>query len=104
MNKQNVKLRLQSYDHRILDSSVKEIIDTVKRTGARVRGPVPLPRTIERFTILTSPHIDKDARDQYEIRTYSRIIYIIEPTDKTMDALNRLALAVGVSIDIKLTG
>lgn len=104
INKQNVKLRLQSYDHRILDSSVKEIIDTVKRTGARVRGPVPLPRTIERFTILTSPHIDKDARDQYEIRTYSRIIYIIEPTDKTMDALNRLALAVGVSIDIKLTG
>lgn len=101
---QNVKLRLRSYDHRTLDAAIKEIISTVKRTGAIVKGPVPLPVKKEKFTVLASPHVDKDARDQYEIRTHTRVIYIIEPTDKTMDALNKLVLAVGVSTEIKLIG
>ena len=103
IKRQNVKLRLRSYDHKILDLSTKEIISAVKRTGATISGPVPLPIKVEKFTVLASPHIDKDARDQYEIRTFTRVVYIVQPTDRTMDALNKLVLAVGVSIEIKLT-
>lgn len=96
-----IRIRLKSFDHRLLDQSVREIVDTAKRTGARVRGPVPLPTKTERFTILTSPHVDKDARDQYEIRTHKRLLDILEPTSKTTDALMSLGLSAGVDAQIK---
>ena len=99
---QNMRIRLKAFDHRLIDNSAKEIVDTAKRTGAQVRGPVPLPSKTERFTVLTSPHVDKDARDQYEIRTHKRLMDIVEPTDKTVDALMKLELPAGVDVQIKL--
>ncbi len=99
---QNIRIRLKAFDHRLIDSSAREIVETAKRTGAQVRGPVPLPTKMERFTVLTSPHVDKDARDQYEIRTHKRLMDILKPTDKTVDALMKLELPAGVDVDIKL--
>jgi small subunit ribosomal protein S10 len=99
---QNIKIRLKSFDHRLIDVSTKEIVDTAKRTGAQIKGPVPLPTRKERFTVLTSPHVNKDARDQYEIRTHKRLVVIVSPTDKTVDALMRLDLAAGVDVQISL--
>jgi small subunit ribosomal protein S10 len=99
---QNIKIRLKSFDHRIIDVSTKEIVETAKRTGAQIKGPVPLPIRKERFTVLTSPHVNKDARDQYEIRTHKRLVIIVSPTDKTVDALMRLDLAAGVDVQISL--
>ncbi len=100
---QSIRIRLKAFDYRLLDKSVREIIETVKRTGARIKGPIPLPTRIERFTVLISPHVDKDARDQYEIRTHKRIIDILDPTEKTVDALMKLDLAAGVNVQIKLS-
>ncbi len=102
MANQRIRIRLKAFDHRLIDQSAKEIVETAKRTGAQVKGPVPLPTRIERFTILTSPHVNKDARDQYELRTYKRLMDIIDPTDKTVDALMKLDLAAGVDVQIKL--
>jgi len=102
MKNQRIRIRLKAFDYRLIDSSTQEIVDTAKRTGAQVRGPIPLPTRIERFTVLTSPHVDKDARDQYEIRTHKRVIDIVEPTDKTVDALMKLDLAAGVDVQISL--
>lgn len=99
---QNIRIRLKAYDHRLIDTSAKEIVDTAKRTGATVRGPVPLPTKMERFTLLVSPHGDKDARDQYELRTHKRLMDILNPTDKTVDALMKLELPAGVDVQIKL--
>ena len=100
---QIIKIRLKAFDHKIIDKSAKEIVDTAKRTGAQVRGPIPMPTDIERHTILISPHIDKDARDQYEIRTHNRLVIIAEPTDKTVDALMKLDLAAGVDVQIAVS-
>ena len=97
-----IRIRLKAYDHRLIDRSASEIVETAKRTGAQVRGPIPLPTKKERFTILISPHVNKDARDQYEIRTHKRLMDIVDPTDKTVDALMRLDLAAGVDVQIKL--
>ena len=102
MNGQNIRIRLKAFDHRILDASTREIVNTANRTGAQVRGPIPLPTKIEKFTVLVSPHTDKDARDQYEIRTHKRLMDILNPTDKTVDALMRLELPAGVDVQIKL--
>ncbi len=102
MAKQNIRIRLKAFDHRLIDRSAKEIVETAKRTGALVRGPIPLPTRKERFTVLISPHVNKDARDQYELRTHKRLLDIIEPTDKTVDALMKLDLAAGVDVQIKL--
>jgi len=102
MAKQNIRIRLKAFDHRLIDRSAKEIVETAKRTGALVKGPIPLPTRKERFTVLISPHVNKDARDQYELRTYKRLLDIIEPTDKTVDALMKLDLAAGVDVQIKL--
>ena len=102
MSDQVIRIRLKAYDHRLIDVSTKEIIETAKRTGAQVRGPIPLPTKKERFTNLISPHVNKDARDQYELRTHKRLLDIISPTDKTVDALMRLDLAAGVDVQIKL--
>jgi small subunit ribosomal protein S10 len=99
---QRIRIRLKAFDHSLVDKSAKEIVDTAKRTGATVRGPIPLPTKKERFTVLTSPHVDKDARDQYEILTHKRLMDIIEPTDKTVDALMKLELPAGVDAQIKL--
>lgn len=103
MANQRIRIRLKSFDHRLIDQSAEEIVDTAKRTGAQVSGPVPLPTRIERFNILTSPHVNKDARDQYEIRTHKRMLDIIQPTDKTVDALMKLDLAAGVDVQIALS-
>jgi small subunit ribosomal protein S10 len=102
MAKQRIRIRLKAFDHRLIDQSAREIVETAKRTGAHVHGPIPLPTKKERFTVLTSPHADKDARDQYEIRTHKRLMDIIDPTDKTVDALMKLDLAAGVDVQIKL--
>lgn len=102
MANQKIRIRLKAYDHRLIDRSASEIVDTAKRTGAMVKGPIPLPTRIERFTLLSSPHVNKTARDQYEIRTHKRIMDIIEPTEKTVDALMKLDLASGVDVEIKL--
>ncbi len=99
---QNIRIRLKAYDHRLIDRSAKEIVETAKRTGAQVKGPIPLPTKHERYTVLISPHVNKDARDQYEIRTHKRLMEIINPTDKTVDALMKLDLAAGVDVQIKL--
>jgi len=99
---QNIRIRLKAFDHRLIDNSTKEIVETAKRTGAQVKGPIPLPTKMERFTVLTSPHVNKDARDQYELRTHKRLMDIIEPTDKTVDALMKLELPAGVDVQIKL--
>jgi len=103
MASQTIKIRLKSFDHRLIDRSAKEIVDTAKRTGAQVRGPVPLPTRLERFTVLISPHVDKNARDQYEIPTHMRLVIIVEPTDKTVDALMKLDLAAGVDVQIAVS-
>jgi small subunit ribosomal protein S10 len=99
---QRIRIRLKAFDHRLIDRSASEIVQTAKRTGARVKGPIPLPTRKERFTVLISPHVDKNARDQYEIRTHKRIMDIVDPTDKTVDALMKLDLAAGVDVQIKL--
>jgi small subunit ribosomal protein S10 len=99
---QNIRIRLKAFDHRLIDNSAKEIVETAKRTGAQVKGPVPLPTKMERFTILISPHVNKDARDQYELRTHKRLMDIVQPTDKTVDALMKLELPAGVDVQIKL--
>lgn len=100
---QRIRIRLKAFDHRLIDQSAREIVETAKRTGAQVKGPIPLPTKKERFTVLISPHVNKDARDQYEIRTHKRIMDIVDPTDKTVDALMKLDLAAGVDVQIKLT-
>jgi small subunit ribosomal protein S10 len=102
MADQRIRIRLKAFDHRLIDRSAHEIVETAKRTGAQVRGPIPLPTRIERFTVLTSPHVNKDARDQYETRTHKRLMDIIDPNDKTVDALMKLDLAAGVDVQIKL--
>ena len=102
MAKQRIRIRLKAFDHRLIDQSAREIVDTAKRTGAQVVGPIPLPSKKERFTVLISPHVNKDARDQFEIRTHKRLMDIMDPTDKTVDALMKLDLAAGVDVQIKL--
>jgi small subunit ribosomal protein S10 len=102
MANQNIRIRLKAFDHRLIDKSAREIVDTAKRTGATVKGPVPLPIKMERFTVLVAPHGDKDARDQFEIRTHKRLMDILNPTDKTVDALMKLELPAGVDVQIKL--
>ncbi len=99
---QKIRIRLKAFDHRLIDQSAREIVETAKRTGAVVRGPIPLPTRKERFTLLISPHVNKDARDQYEIRTHKRLMDILDPTDKTVDALMKLDLSAGVDVQIKL--
>jgi len=96
-----IRIRMEAYDHRVLDQSALDIVETSKRTGARVKGPVPLPTRIERYTVLRSPHIDKKSREQFEIRTHKRVIDIEEPNAKTVDALNKLNMPAGVFIKIK---
>ncbi|NOZ09802.1 MAG: 30S ribosomal protein S10 [Gammaproteobacteria bacterium] len=103
MENQKIRIRLKAFDHRMIDRSAVEIVETAKRTGALVRGPIPLPTKIERYTLLRSPHVDKKSRDQFEIRTHKRIMDIIEPTEKTVDALMKLDLAAGVDVEIKLS-
>jgi small subunit ribosomal protein S10 len=104
MENQNIRIRLRAFDHRVLDQSTAEIVGTAKRTGALVRGPVPLPTKIEKYTVLRSPHIDKKSREQFEIRTHKRLLDIIDPTPQTVDALMKLDLAAGVDVEIKLQG
>jgi ribosomal protein S10 len=101
--KQVIRIRLKAFDHRLIDQSTREIVETAQRTGAQIKGPIPLPTKKERYTILVSPHADKDARDQYEIRTHKRLLDIINPTEKTVDALMKLDLAAGVDVQIKLS-
>lgn len=101
-SKQRIRIRLKAYDHKILDQSAGQIVDTAQRSGANVSGPVPLPTEINRYTVLRSPFIDKDSREQFEIRTHKRLIDVLEPTPKTVDALMRLNLPAGVDIEIKL--
>ncbi len=102
MADQKIRIRLKAFDHRLIDRSASEIVETAKRTGAQVRGPIPLPTKIERYTVRL-PHVDKDARDQYETRTHKRVLDIVDPNDKTVDALMKLELAAGVDVQIKLT-
>ena len=102
INSQKIRIRLKAYDHRLLDQSTKEIVDTAKRTGARVAGPIPLPTSINKFCVLRSPHVDKKSREQFEIRTHKRLLDILEPTQQTIDALMKLDLAAGVDVEIKL--
>ncbi len=102
METQKIRIRLKSYDHRILDQSAKEILETARRTGAKVVGPIPLPVHISRYTVLRSPHVDKKSREQFEIRTYKRLLDILEPTPDTVDSLMKLDLAAGVDVEIKL--
>lgn len=102
MASQRIRIRLKAFDHRLIDQSAREIVETAKRTGAQLRGPIPLPTKKERYTVLISPHVNKDARDQYEIRTHKRLLDIIDPTDKTVDSLMKLDLAAGVDVQIKL--
>ena len=103
MQNQSIRIRLKAFDHKLIDSSTQEIVETARRTGAQIRGPIPLPTRKERFTILISPHVNKDARDQYEIRTHKRLIDIVEPTEKTVDALMKLNLAAGLEVQISLS-
>jgi small subunit ribosomal protein S10 len=102
MQNQRIRIRLKAFDHRLIDQSAQEIVETARRTGAQVKGPIPLPTNKERFTVLISPHVNKDARDQYEIRTHKRLLDIVEPTEKTVDALMKLDLAAGVEVQISL--
>jgi small subunit ribosomal protein S10 len=102
MQSQRIRIRLKAFDHRLIDKSTQEIVETAKRTGAQIRGPIPMPTQTERYTILTSPHANKDARDQYEMRTHKRLLDIVEPTEKTVDALMKLDLAAGVEVQISL--
>lgn len=102
MDRQNIRIRLKAFDHRVLDHSTREIVNTAKRTGATVRGPIPLPTLIERFTVNRSPHVDKKSREQFEIRTHKRVLDIVDPTPQTVDALMKLDLSAGVDVEIKL--
>ena len=102
MEKQKIRIRLKGYDHRLLDQSATEIVETAKRTGSRIVGPIPLPTDIERYTVLKSPHVDKKSREQFEIRTHKRLLDILEPTGKTVDELKKLNLPAGVDIKIKV--
>ena len=102
MAQQNIRIRLRAFDHRVLDSSAREILSTAKRTGAAVRGPIPLPTRVEKFTVLRSPHVDKKGMDQFECRTHKRLLDIVDPTDQTVDALMKLDLPAGVDVQIKL--
>jgi small subunit ribosomal protein S10 len=102
MENQKIRIRLQAYDHKLLDLSAGEIVETARRTGARVAGPIPLPTRINKFTVLRSPHIDKKSREQFEIRTHKRLLDILEPTQQTVDALMKLELSAGVDVEIKL--
>jgi ribosomal protein S10 len=102
MTNQRIRIRLKAFDHKLIDQSAREIVETARRTGAQLRGPIPLPTKKEKFTVLISPHVNKDARDQYEIRTHKRLLDIINPTDKTVDSLMKLDLAAGVDVQIKL--
>jgi small subunit ribosomal protein S10 len=102
MDSQNIRIRLKAFDHRILDQSTGEIVDTAKRTGASVRGPIPLPTKIEKYTVLRSPFIDKKSREQFEIRIHKRLLDIVDPTPQTVDALMKLDLAAGVDVEIRL--
>lgn len=101
-NTQSIRIRLKSFDHKLIDTSTAEIVETVKRTGSVISGPIPLPTSRERFTLLISPHVNKDARDQYELTTHKRVMEIINPNDKTVDALMKLELPAGVDVQIKL--
>ena len=102
MESQDIRIRLRAYDNKLLDISANDIIDTAKRTGAKVRGPIPLPTRMEKFTVNKSPHVDKKSRDQFEIRTHNRLLDIIDPTPQTIDALMKLDLSAGVEVDIKI--
>lgn len=102
MQNQKIRIRLKAFDHRLIDASTQEIVETAKRTGAHVKGPIPLPTKREVYTVLISPHANKDARDQYEIRTHKRMLDIVDPTEKTVDALMKLDLAAGVDVQISL--
>ena len=104
MDNTNIRIRLKAFDHRVLDSSTSEIVSTAKRTGAQVRGPIPLPTGIEKFTVNRSPHIDKKSREQFEIRTHKRLLDIFDPTSQTVDALMKLDLPAGVDVEIKAYG
>ena len=99
---QKVRIRLKGFDHKLLDQSTSEIVETAKRTGARLSGPIPLPTKIERYTVLRSPHVDKKSREQFEIRTHKRLLDILEPTQQTIDALMKLDLSAGVDVEIKM--
>ncbi|MFZ5913199.1 MAG: 30S ribosomal protein S10 [Pseudomonadota bacterium] len=102
MQNQNIRIRLKAFEHRVLDQSTREIVNTAKRTGATVRGPIPLPTLIEKFTVLRGPHVDKKSREQFEVRTHKRLLDIVDPTPQTVDALMKLDLAAGVDVEIKL--
>ena len=102
MDNQNIRIRLKAFDHRILDQSTSEIVNTARRTGAKVRGPIPLPTSLNRFTVLKGPHVDKKSREKFEMRTHKRVLDIVEPTPQTVDALMKLDLASGVDVEIKL--
>ena len=103
MQNQNIRIRLKAFDHKLLDQSTKEIVETARRTGAKIAGPIPLPTRINRFTVLRSPHVDKKSREQFEIRTHKRILDILEPTPQTIDQLMKLDLSAGVDVNIKLS-
>jgi len=102
MSNQNIRIKLKAFDHRLIDKSAVEIVETAKRTGASVRGPIPLPTKFERYTVNRSPHVDKKSREQFEIRTHKRLLDIVDPTPQTVDALMKLDLAAGVDVEIKL--
>ncbi len=104
LDSQNIRIRLKAFDHRVLDQAAGEIANTAKRTGASVRGPIPMPTRIEKFTVLRSPHVNKKSREQFEMRTHKRLLDIVEPTPQTVDALMKLDLAAGVEVEIKLQG
>ena len=101
MDNQNIRIRLKAFDHRVLDQSTGEIVNTAKRTGAQVRGPIPLPTRIEKFTVLRGPHIDKKSREQFEVRTHKRLLDIVDPTPQTVDALMKLDLSAGVNVELR---
>ena len=104
MTRERVRIRLKAFDHRLLDQASKDIVNTAKRTGAKVAGPIPLPTMINRFTVLRSPHVDKKSREQFEIRTHKRLLDIVAPTQETVDALMKLDLPAGVDVEIKAFG
>ena len=103
MQSQKIRIRLRAFDHKLLDQSTKEIVETARRTGARVAGPIPLPTRINRYTVLRSPHVEKKSREQFEVRTHKRLLDILEPTQQTIDQLMKLDLSAGVDVEIKLS-
>lgn len=103
MQSQKIRIRLKAFDHKLLDQSTKEIVETARRTGARIAGPIPLPTKINRYTVLRSPHVDKKSREQFEVRTHKRLLDILEPTQQTIDQLMKLDLSAGVDVEIKLS-